>query len=80
MRKLKLKAATAPGASSAAATIEPLTYTFEEARALIGVGRDTMSRLLSSERIFSRKEGRRRIIPRWAVDEYIRPPHLRATA
>ncbi|BDP41039.1 hypothetical protein DAETH_10080 [Deinococcus aetherius] len=52
-----------------------LTIPFEEARLLVGVGRNTMYRLLNNGTIRCVRAGRKILIPLSAIEEFINGKH-----
>ena len=53
------------------ATMSKKAYTTEEARNLIGLGRNTFMDLLHSGKIKGIKAGAKWIVPAWAIDEFL---------
>jgi excisionase family DNA binding protein len=53
------------------ATTSPLLFSVEEAAQLLGIGRTFMFQLVATGEISSLKIGKRRKIPREALDQYI---------
>jgi excisionase family DNA binding protein len=51
--------------------VEPLLYPVEEAAQLLGIGRSALFELIGRSELESVKIGRRRLIPRAAIDSYV---------
>lgn len=50
----------------------PLACTIDDVRRVLGISRETVYRLLRSGELKSRKVGvRRRVVPKWALMEYV---------
>lgn len=52
--------------------MSPLLLTINQVALLLGLGRTSTYELVMSKKIVSVKMGRRRLIPRWSVEKYVR--------
>ena len=52
-------------------SVDRLAYTVKEAAESVGVGETQMRELLLRGEIPSKKVGRRRLVPRWALEEWL---------
>jgi excisionase family DNA binding protein len=52
--------------------MSPLLLTINQVSQLLGLGRTSTYELIMSKKIVSVKQGRRRLIPRWSVEKYVR--------
>ena len=60
--------------------VEPLLCPVEEAAQLLGIGRSQLFELIGRSELESVKIGRRRLVPRDAIDSYVQQLRDRAAA
>ncbi|MCC9643033.1 helix-turn-helix domain-containing protein [Rhodopirellula sp. JC740] len=64
--------ATVPAASASARTATPsLTYSVLEAAQALGVSESTIKRMIQRDELRSIKAGRRRLVPKQAIEEVL---------
>ena len=66
--------AAPPASSQDAERPERLAYSPAEVEAMLGLSHDSLFKLLASGKLRSTKAGRRRLIPRAAVEEFLARP------
>jgi excisionase family DNA binding protein len=59
--------------------LERKAYTIEEAAEVLGIGRNTVLRIISEKRLRTVRCGKRVIIPIQALDEFLAPPKPKDT-